>query len=108
MRIPFMGSHGVTAARNSLRDAAINEANFQISKDTNVTERVKIRVDAAFQNVFNHPNFSSVDPFIEDAGNTSENVGFATPSLFSGGNRVIKFGLKVPLLTRSSGSRSVI
>ena len=52
-----------TAARNSLRDAAINEANFQISKDTNVTERVKIRVDAAFQNVFNHPNFSSVVSF---------------------------------------------
>jgi hypothetical protein len=84
-----------TAARNSLRDAIINQGNFQISRDTNLTERVKIRFDAAFQNVFNHPNFASVDPFIEDAGDTSEGVGFATPSLFSGGNRVIKFGLKV-------------
>jgi hypothetical protein len=84
-----------TAARNSLRDAAINQANFQISKDTNVTERVKVRFDAAFQNVFNHPNFASVDPLIEDAGYTSEGVGFGTPSLFSGGNRLIKFGLKI-------------
>jgi hypothetical protein len=84
-----------TAARNSLRDAAINQANFQISKDTNVTERVKVRFDAAFQNVFNHPNFASVDALIEDAGFTSEGVGFGTPSLFSGGNRLIKFGLKI-------------
>jgi len=83
------------AARNSLRDAAINQANFQITKDTNVTERVKLRVDAAFQNVFNHPNFSSVDPFIDDAGYASEAHGFGIPSLFSGGNRLIKFGVKV-------------
>jgi len=83
------------AARNSLRDAVINQGNFQITKDTNVTERVKIRFDAAFQNVFNHPNFASVDPLIEDAGYTSEGVGFATPSLYSGGNRLIKFGLKI-------------
>jgi hypothetical protein len=84
-----------TAARNSLRDAIINQSNFQISKETNVTERVRIQYWTAFQNVFNHPNFASVDPLIEDAGDTSEGVGFATPSLFSGGNRVIKFGLKV-------------
>ena len=84
-----------TAARNSLRDAPINQGNFQLTKETNITERVKIRFHAAFQNVFNHPNFASVDPFIEDAGLTSESLGFATPSLYSGGNRLIKFGLKV-------------
>jgi len=83
------------APRNSLRDAIINQGNFQISKDTNLTERVKLRFDAAFQNVFNHPNFSTVDPLLEDAGLTSEGVGFATPSLTSGGNRLIKFGLKL-------------
>ena len=83
------------AARNSLRDAAINQANFQLTKETHVTERITVRIDAAFQNVFNHPNFASVDPFIEDAGETSESVGFGTPSLFSGGDRLIKFGLKV-------------
>jgi hypothetical protein len=84
-----------TAARNSLRDADINQGNFQLTKDTRLTERITLRVDAAFQNVFNHPDFASVDPFIEDSGDTSEGVGFATPSLFSGGSRLIKFGLKV-------------
>jgi len=83
------------APRNSLRDAIINAGNFQISKDTSVTERVKLRVDAAFLNVFNHPNFSSVDPFVEDAGYTGEAHGFALPSLTSGGDRLIKFGVKL-------------
>jgi hypothetical protein len=84
-----------TATRNSLRDAIINQSSFQVTKETNVTERVRIQYWTAFQNVFNHPNFSSVDPFIEDSGETSEGVGFATPSLTSGGNRLIKFGVKV-------------
>jgi hypothetical protein len=84
-----------TAARNSLRDAITNRGNFGIAKDTNITERVKMRVDAAFLNVFNHPNFGSVDPFIEDAGYTGEAHGFALPSLTSGGDRLIKFGVKV-------------
>ena len=83
------------AARNSLRDAITNRGNFGIAKDTNITEHVKVRVDASFLNVFNHPNFSSVDPFIDDAGYTGEGHGFAIPSLTSGGNRLIKFGLKV-------------
>jgi hypothetical protein len=82
-------------ARNSLRDAITNRGNFGIAKDTNITERVKMRVDAASLNVFNHPNFGSVDPFIEDAGYTGEAHGFALPSLTSGGDRLIKFGVKV-------------
>jgi hypothetical protein len=44
-------------------------------------------------NVFNHPNFASIDPFIDDAGLASLETGFANPSLQNGGNRVIKFGL---------------
>lgn len=90
-----MGRHLVLlhVTRSGMR--AINQGNFQITKDTNVNERVKVRFDAVFQNVFNHPDFASVDPLIEDAGYTSEGVGFGTPSLFSGGNRLIKFGLKI-------------
>ena len=52
-------------------------------------------------NVFNHPNFSTVDPFIDDAGLAAEGTGFATPSLTTGGilgaggipGRSIRFGL---------------
>jgi hypothetical protein len=91
-----------TAGRNSLRDAGTNLGDFEISKDARITERISVRFDTAFLNVFNHPNFHSVDPFIEHAGDTSEGTGFGVPSLTSGGllggtapGREIKFGLKV-------------
>ena len=83
------------AGRNTLRDSNTNDANFQISKDVKATERVKIRFDVSFLNVFNHPNYSSVDPEIDDAGVTQEEYGFALPSLWPGGNRTVKFGLKI-------------
>ena len=81
--------------RNTFRDAATNRANFQVSKDTNITERVRVRFDTSFLNVFNHPNYSSVDPYLDDAGYTSETTGFGIPSLWDGGGRTIKFGLKI-------------
>jgi Carboxypeptidase regulatory-like domain len=84
-----------TANRNSLRDAKTNSGNFSIQKDTRISERFKVRFDVNFLNVFNHPNFSSVDPFLDDAGLTSEETGFALPSLYPGGVRNIKFDLKL-------------
>jgi len=55
------------------------------------------------ENVFNHPNFYSIDPFVDDAGFATEGNGFADPRLWSGANPVtlsqgqrrIRFGLKV-------------
>jgi hypothetical protein len=32
-------------------------------------------------NVFNHPNFLTVDPFLTDAGLTGAQLGFAQPNL---------------------------
>jgi len=45
--------------------------------------------------VFNHPNYASVDPFIEDAGLFSVGTGFANPKVTSGGNRTIAFAVKL-------------
>jgi hypothetical protein len=81
--------------RNTLRDARTNTANFNIAKNVKVTERVKVEFHTAFLNVFNHPNFGSVDSYLDDAGYTSEFTGFGIPSLQNGGNRTIKFGLKI-------------
>ena len=81
--------------RNTLRDSDSNLANFGIAKDTNVTERIKVHFAASFLNVFNHPNYGSVDPYLDDAGYLSEGTGFGIPSLWDGGHRTIKFGLKV-------------
>jgi hypothetical protein len=84
-----------SVARNTLRDARTNRANFSIAKNIKVTERWKVEFHTAFLNVFNHPNFGSVDFYLDDAGYLSEGTGFGIPSLTSGGNRTIKFGLKI-------------
>jgi Carboxypeptidase regulatory-like domain len=82
-------------ARNAGRNYQTNTANFALIKDTKVTERVKAQFRMDMVNLFNHPNFLSVDPFIDDAGLTSFETGFGTPSLFDGGNRTITFEVKV-------------
>jgi hypothetical protein len=79
--------------RNTLRDYWTNSGNFALFKNFKIKERVTLAWHMQMLNVFNHPNFASIDPFIEDAGLTSQQTGFANPSLQNGGNRVIKFGL---------------
>jgi len=81
--------------RNPVRDYEINSASFAIYKNIKVTERLKVRFDVSARNVFNHPNFSSVDAALDDAGNLGQSNGFGIPSLTSGGNRTIEFGLRI-------------
>jgi hypothetical protein len=83
------------AGRNTLRDYHTNIVNLGIFKNTNITERFKLQFHADFVNAFNHPNFASIDPFIEDAGIASEFTGFANPLVQAGGARSIRFGLKL-------------
>ena len=81
--------------RNTLRDGITNTGNFSIYKTTNITERVKVRIDATFLNVFNHPYYSTIDPYLDDAGILQEAYGFGVANLNDGGHRQIKFGLRV-------------
>lgn len=83
------------AGRNTLRDYWTNSADIAIFKNIKFSERTRLQWWVQFANVFNHPNFSSVDPYVDDAGNAGEYNGFALPALTDGGNRVIRFGVKV-------------
>jgi hypothetical protein len=87
------------AGRNILRDGATNIANIGIVKSFKINERANVQFRTTFLNAFNHSNFSSVDPFIDDAGLGSFETGFATPSVFPNGGgfgrRQIFFGAKV-------------
>lgn len=86
--------------RNTVRDAWSNIGNFSLSKTVKVRENFKVVWHMTMLNAFNHPNFSSVDPFIDDAGLTDEATGFGVPSLTTGGlvnavgspGRSIRFG----------------
>jgi Carboxypeptidase regulatory-like domain len=82
------------AGRNTLRDFHTNTVNLAIFKTVNISERYRFQFHADFTNAFNHPNFATVDPFIDDAGLVGEGVGFANPLVQNGGNRQIRLGLK--------------
>ena len=81
--------------RNTLRDGHTNLLNLSIFKVTKLSEKLNLQFHADFLNALNHPNYSSVDPFIDHAGLTSEETGFANPRLFGLSNRTISFGAKL-------------
>lgn len=81
--------------RNAGRDFWTNSANAMIFKNTRINERLTAEFKVDFNNVFNHPNFSSVDSWIDDAGFHDEGNGFGDPRLTSGGTRTIIFHLAV-------------
>jgi hypothetical protein len=67
-------------ARNSLRDAPSNTGNFSVYKKVKFNERASFEFHTTFINVFNHANFTTVNPFVENAGNPNFGNSFATPS----------------------------
>lgn len=89
------GSPFGNAPRNGSRDAFTNIGNFSIYKNIRFNDRAFLQWHMTMTNVLNHPNFSTVDAVVEDAGLTQANTGFGNPQLQPGGNRTILFGLKV-------------
>jgi hypothetical protein len=65
--------------RNPVQDAITNVANASVLKRFRVSEHNTFEFRASAQNVFNHPNFNSVDPFIDDAGLFDSFTGFGDP-----------------------------
>jgi hypothetical protein len=99
--VALFGTPFGNVGRNTLRDSRSNIGNFTLSKSVKVRESFKVVWHMTMLNVFNHPNFSTVDPFIDDAGLADEATGFGVPSLTTGGlvsavgvpGRSIRFGI---------------
>ena len=69
-------------ARNLSQDAISNIANVSVAKRIKLSERSSFELRTSFVNVFNHPNFASIDPFLEDAGAPrAPGTGFADPTV---------------------------
>ncbi|MCI0622870.1 MAG: hypothetical protein L0387_14645 [Acidobacteria bacterium] len=91
------------AGRNILRNYQTNTGNFSLFKTSKFGERATVRWHVTMTNVFNHPNFNSVDPFVDDAGLADQGTGFANVRLFSGSpannlpQRRILFGVRIGL-----------
>jgi hypothetical protein len=66
--------------RNIARDAKTNYGNASLYKNIKLTERMNLQAHVTVQNIFNHPNYQSIDPFLDDAGvPVSTDTGFALP-----------------------------
>ena len=50
------------------QDAITNTANFSVIKGVKLGEHASFEFRMSMLNALNHQNFSSVDPFLEDAG----------------------------------------
>ncbi|HEX3155633.1 MAG TPA: carboxypeptidase regulatory-like domain-containing protein [Candidatus Angelobacter sp.] len=74
------------APRNGESDAITNIANASLYKKFKLGEHASFEFHATALNVFNHINFQSIDPFIEDAiapdgSNRASFTGFGDPSV---------------------------
>jgi hypothetical protein len=81
--------------RNISQDAMQNVANASIFKNIKLGEHANFEFRTTFLNAFNHPNFNSVDPFLEDAGLTGSFTGFGDPTQTQSLVRRIIFGGKL-------------
>jgi hypothetical protein len=84
-----------TAPRNFNQDAITNIANLSVYKRIKFSEHVNFEMHATAVNVFNHPNFLSVDPFVEDAGLQLQLTGFGNPALTNSQPRTLFVGGKL-------------
>jgi hypothetical protein len=67
--------------RNIPQDNMTNVANLSVAKLIKLGERSSFEFRATALNVMNHPNFQSIDPFLEDAGNFAALNGFGNPKV---------------------------
>jgi hypothetical protein len=67
--------------RNYGTDAPLNYLNFSTTKLVKFNERASFEFRFTALNAFNHANFSTVVPNIEQAGNPNFGAGFGTPQL---------------------------
>ncbi|HTW82428.1 MAG TPA: carboxypeptidase-like regulatory domain-containing protein [Terracidiphilus sp.] len=89
------GSPWGNVARNDARDAWTNTGNFSLIKAIRLHERMQAQLRANFTNVFNHPNYSSVDPYLDDAGYDQAYAGFGNPEVTSSSSRTITFSARI-------------
>jgi hypothetical protein len=81
--------------RNPVQDAISNIGNASIFKTVKLGEHANFEFHTTFLNVFNHNNFTTIDPFLEDAGLTGAFTGFGDVTQNPSITRRIVFGGKL-------------
>lgn len=81
-------------SRNTLRDAITNSADVSVFKTFKFSERAGFELRVTALNAFNHFNFTTVDPTLQNAGLAANATGFGDPSLTTANGRTLFIGGK--------------
>jgi hypothetical protein len=89
------------APRNSLRGFGAWQMDMAIRREFPLRERLKLQFRAEVFNLFNHPNFGTIDPSFGDAtfgqvtATLASSLGVLSPLYQMGGPRSMQFALKL-------------
>ena len=97
---PPLGTFG-TLGRNSIYGPKFWNVDFAVTKNTSITDTLKVQLRAEMFNIFNHPNFALPNFFVS-AGSSQQGLITQTPDqaqtnpgLGGGGPRVLQLGVKL-------------
>ncbi len=90
--LPAPGTYG-NVGRGTLNGPGLADLDVSLSKDSAVSERLKLQFKAECFNVFNHTNFTTPNPIVFSSGSTSSSAGLITATATT--SRQIQFGLKL-------------
>jgi hypothetical protein len=80
--------------RNTLVGPGFFNTDFGVKKTFKLTEKVGLRFDANFFNIFNHPNFLPPDPNLNDVGTFGQSTSTFSNQQ-SGGPRITQLALRL-------------
>jgi len=90
-----VGTFGNTG-RNTLRGPGFFDTDISLSKDTKLTEQIRLQLRAEFFNIFNHENFANPSNNVFSAsGSVNASAGVIAASNTGSTPRQIQFGLKL-------------
>jgi len=90
-----------SAPRNFVRGFGAWQMDLAVRRDFQIHERLKLQFRTEAFNVFNHPNFGSVNPFFgqntfgQFTGTLANSLGVLSPLYQMGGPRSMQFALKI-------------
>jgi Carboxypeptidase regulatory-like domain len=92
--VPPAGTYG-NVGRDTLSGPGLAELDFSASKNTAVSERVKLQFRAEFFNILNHTNFATPNPVVFSSAATTPAPTAGVITSTASTSRQIQFGLKL-------------
>ena len=95
------GTNPGNAPRNCARGFGESQVNFSARREFALSEKARLQFRAEAFNVFNHPNFGYVDPFLTDATfgqalqTLNQSLGTVASQYQQGGPRSMQFALRL-------------